>query len=621
MSFFSTKSLTLSDFEQFSDRSEFQDEAMIGRSVFSLFSKNRFKAISSLSFQRYSGETASVVQDFKKALSQKYGAAITNFVFSQQHEQAALLQGLSKKIIAAVLKKAAILKELHFLSYRQFLQTKQNVAIQVVKKLQGTPCYAAALKKYQAIQAQLQEFDEVLAHFEPNVTSRKLFFEKVQRDFQEKRMNIEGLTQSIMVLSDAEEKMKKIFGDSERSQEMLKVFLQHQRVMEELQEQVQGTWRTVAPEEVVTGITKTLDPLIRVIEKAAAVLSSFSVYFKEEDKTNYFSLNQRGEVIVQNQAEKSDSVRKAQEHAARIFFDALKECYGADFINGLRPPENQNQPLTVSEAVEIFKNIHTTFKNLGAFFKKQPLLITKEYLDILIAHPHLAEQMRRDYEELGPQEGSLLQRFQNTIDFGMLLGADCIPSWASSHFLTGHLAAVGVTGVGMIGVVVLSALAGRLIMVMRGHENLQTQAAGVSVVFVMEGILGEIATKIIFPHQHGIAMWAFIRDILTKNSISKIIACGVDASAVAKATLNAFVGGSISGALATREEIRDVETSPLHAERDHHQINVEHEVSFEGKGFRLVGIDIHAVQSMAWKTAVNSLEKLVEAMNRIPITP
>jgi len=291
MGFFSTKAVALSGFEQFSVHSDFPDEAIIGRPLFSLFGKSRFKAISSLSLQRYSGETASVVNDFKKSLSEKYGAEIANFVFSHQYEQAALLQGLTKKTIQAVLKKAAVLKKTDVLSYRQLLQTKDKVAIKVVEKLKGKSCYEEALKKYQVIQAQLQEFDETLTYFEPDLTSGKVLLEKLQRDFQEKLTHVDGLTRSIMALSEAEEKIKKIFGSSERSQEMLKIFLQHQGVMEELKQEFSGTWRPSTAGTAMVEISKNLDPLVRTIEKAATLLSSFSIHFSEENNLNYFSLN------------------------------------------------------------------------------------------------------------------------------------------------------------------------------------------------------------------------------------------------------------------------------------------------------------------------------------------
>jgi len=137
MGLFSTKSLALSDFESFSTASDFREEAMIWRP---LLGRSRFKAISSLSFQRYSGETASIVEDFKKGLAQKYGEEIAGFVFSQDKKQRVLSHGLTKKTIAAVLKKASTLKEAHFFSYRQELQTKEKVAIQVVEKLKETAC-------------------------------------------------------------------------------------------------------------------------------------------------------------------------------------------------------------------------------------------------------------------------------------------------------------------------------------------------------------------------------------------------------------------------------------------------------------------------------------------------
>ena len=199
MGLFSTKSLALSDFESFSTASDFCEEAMIGRP---LLGRSRFKAISSLSFQRYSGETASIVEDFKKGLAQKYGEEIAGFVFSQDKKQTVLSHGLTKKTIAAVLKKASTLKEAHFFSYRQELETKEKVAIQVVEKLKETACYAEAEEKYQELQSYIKDFNNTLTCFESelNLSDKKL--EMLQSYFKEKLSDVDVLARKIQDLSD-----------------------------------------------------------------------------------------------------------------------------------------------------------------------------------------------------------------------------------------------------------------------------------------------------------------------------------------------------------------------------------------------------------------------------------
>ncbi|MBM3857838.1 MAG: hypothetical protein FJ390_07775 [Verrucomicrobia bacterium] len=72
---------------------------------------------------------------------------------------------------------------------------------------------------------------------------------------------------------------------------MLKIFLQHQGVMEELKQEFSGTWRPSTAGTAMVEISKNLDPLVRTIEKAATLLSSFSIHFSEENNLNYFSLN------------------------------------------------------------------------------------------------------------------------------------------------------------------------------------------------------------------------------------------------------------------------------------------------------------------------------------------
>jgi hypothetical protein len=301
--------------------------------------------------------------------------------------------------------------------------------------------------------------------------------------------------------------------------------------------------------------------------------------------------------------------QRAQERAAHVFFEALKECYGADFINELRPEENQNHPLTVEEAIELFQKIHEYFKNLAAFFQKQPLLITKEYLDSLLAHPHLARQVEHDYGELRLRERSLLQSMREMVNTGIIFTAHSIPSVGYSHVITaGHFYfpyALGAIAVANI----TGAAAGLAWSVISGHEQTQMEAAGVSAIFTMESTLGEIATTILFPHSH--TAWAVIRDIVASALIGGGISIGVDATAIVNATRNAFVGGSVSGALAVGAGAQQAPntTSSPRAGADHQQINIEDEVSLEAR----LGI------KGALKIAMNNLSKLVEAINNIPL--
>lgn len=610
MTFSTAKSLTLSEFEQFAVHSNVQEEAIIGRP---LLGSRRFKAISSLSIQRYSGETASIVQDFKKALSQKYGEELAGFVFSQKCEQAALSQGLAKKTITAVLKKASILEGANFLNYRQALKTKHDVAIAVVKKLRGTSCYEEAKKKYKAIQKQLQEFDNALTNFESDLKFDEQRQKKLQYYFQEKLSGVDLLARHIASLLDAEEKIKKIFGSAGRSKEMLKVFLQHQEVMEELKNEFHGTWRPSTCEAAMKGVANSLDPLVRVIEKAATLLSSFSIHFKELPLSSCFSLNQRGEVIVQEQTEKDDSAQRAQEHAACVFFDALKKCYGADFINALRTEENQNHSLTVGEAMELFKKIHGSFERLATFFQKQPLLITKEYLDALLAHPHLARQAEHDDQQLEPPEKSLLQSMRGIINTS-IIGVGHYAASSSYSLIAGshasHLAVLGAAS-GALGIAaVIGAVIGWTALRYR-HEQVQMEAAGISAIFTMESTLSEIATTLIFPD--GGTTWNFIRDTATSGLISGGIGLGVDAPAIVNAARNAFVGGGVSGALTAGAEVQHApvsanSTQSLHAEEPHEQINVEDEVNLDAR----LGI------KYAWSIAVSNLSKLMKAVAFIP---
>lgn len=584
MNLFSTKSLVLSDFEQFSADHSLYQEAIIGRQ---LLGSRRFKAISFLSLQHYSGETKFIVNNFKEVLVRKYGTEIANFAFTHEYEEKALSKGLTRKTIATVLKKAVILEKSDCLNYLQALQTKKHLAIKIVKKLKGTLSYVAAQKKYQLLEQQLQKFHEKLT----GTTWDQCSPDYLRQYFQKKIPYVDDLARSVIALSDTENKIKKIFGTTQLSKEMFEVFLKHQEVMEELKDElkkeVDGTWSSSTLRAAMTEVGKSLDPLIKTIKKSAVTLSAFSKHFDEENFLSYFSLNQRGEVILQDQIEKNVSTQKAQQHAASIFFDALKKCYGIDFINELQPKENQNHPLRIGEAVEIFKKVKESFKNLAAFFQKQPLLITEEYLDVLLMHPHLAEQVERDYSALGLQEKLLLREtnigVSKNIVSAMMISADLIPiNTISAHLVIGAfhcspvLLAVGI-----------GALTGVAWAYMSGYQKVAGEAASISTIYTLEGTLAEIATEAAIP---GSTWGAYLARLFSDRILSGAIHNVVSATGVMNAIHNAFIGGVVSGVLASRTDGYKED------------INIANELSLEER----LGVRY-------------AFEKLIEAISGIPI--
>jgi|GEM_PF-2838152 len=128
----SSNSLSIADFENFSQRTSTSESAIIGKKLFG----SGAKKISSLNFQLGSGGTSSVIEDFRNALIGKYGEEIADFVFSSENEKAALSQGLNKKTIQAVLNKAEAVKKSHFFSYQKAIDNTQKL---VEKKICQLP--------------------------------------------------------------------------------------------------------------------------------------------------------------------------------------------------------------------------------------------------------------------------------------------------------------------------------------------------------------------------------------------------------------------------------------------------------------------------------------------------
>ena len=92
----------------------------------------------------------------------------------------------------------------------------------------------------------------------------------------------------------------------------------------------------------------------------------------------------------------------------------------------------------------------------------------------------------------------------------------------------------------------------------------------------------------------------------------------MDAPAIVKAARSAFLGGSVSGALAAVAEDQHTPTSgnstqSLGAQKKHEQINLEDEVNLDAR------LGIKYALNTTWDFAVNNLSKLMKAIDRIPV--
>jgi hypothetical protein len=572
----------------------------------------QIKAISSSRIPHLTEETQSIVRDFKKVLSEKYGKEVASFVFSQEDEVAALSNGLNKKMIATALKHADHLEEADFSSYQEALKMKNVVAGELLQRLKGTACYERAKKKYEEIKEEIKNFQETAAH--PNLKHEK----QLKQLFQESLQRVDTLARTIriMPLLDNEQKIEKIFSNDEQSQGMLQLFLQHQEVIDKL--------RFSQPQLVNSPVPLTInqiDPLISKIQKAATALSSFSVHCSKENESHCLSSNQHGEVIIQEATTALN--REQQKSATDAFFDALKECYGAPFINQLRSEEQQGAPVTIGEAIEILKKIDQSFKSLAAFLKKQPLFITEEYLQTLLSQPKLAAQVEHDYQQLEPHERSLLQSTQELIstttlqsplltstrelisgtNLRNLLIAEVIPKTIYAHFVVAGTISLPVALLAIATAGITGAAAGLAWSAMSGNPRNWRDAIWTSGSFTMEGTIATIANRLIENSAESIIPFS---SVVTELILSR--GCGL----LARTAQHALIGGTVSGAL-TSDATASIETTPsTETAGNRRPLDLQEELSFENRLCDYVDLKEH------WDVVMARFSELTGAVSGIP---
>ena len=590
--FFSSdsKALRLSDFESFSTYPSLNEEAVIGKKIWG----NGLKAISSLSVQRVFGGTSSIVADFKKALSDKYGEEIAEFVFPPTNQQTALSKGLTKKTIAATLKKASLLEEVDFLKYKKAFQIKESVTIKIVETLETKSCYQAARKKYQELQSHIQDFTNTLTYFDPDLNLSEDNLKMLQSYFKEKLRYISEVSQEIAALaepSEIEKKIIKIFGKSKVSESMVAVVKQHDEVMVEL----------LRPQSRSLKSTPALNPspLIKMLEKANALLTSFSTHFHEENKSIYFSLNQRGEIITQHELDASGS-HHAQMRAAAAFFNALKESYGDFFIDELKPKDEQNNPLSINEAIDIFQKIQNSFQDVSDFLSRQPLLVTTEYIEQLSTHEDLAVAAKSDHETLGSNSSLFLRLTREAVSlsalelgyhFGIIVYNTTLAttslSCAPVLFAIGASAAAG-------------AAAGKFVTLQQTSE-MQREAIGTAAAASTGGTLGDIGS--ILLTQSGGFIGKFLEAHIPFSGFLTSLALSYAGGTAAVSIRNAFFGGAVSGALHAEDNLQ--ETLPASANstlrgarEDESSINLDEEIYPETRLLANLGAVIDVISKI-----------------------
>ncbi len=193
---FSSKSLTLDDFQKFSEQATTSDKAVIGKKFFG----SGFKQIFSFSLQKQFGGTSSIVTDFKKALEEKYGKEIAGFVFSPDDEKIALSQGLSREKINIVLKKAETVSSAsfkdEFLAYHTAIHDKQKLVENKIQQLSSPRELSNVKKKYAQIKEAWDDCADVFDSWHSNNSEETT--QKLREYFQEKLKFIDNIAREVI---------------------------------------------------------------------------------------------------------------------------------------------------------------------------------------------------------------------------------------------------------------------------------------------------------------------------------------------------------------------------------------------------------------------------------------
>lgn len=452
--------LTLADFEYFSQEKTTHDTALIGKK----FLGNGGKQISSLTLQRSSGGTASVVTDFKKALAQKYGQDVADFAFSSEIEKKALSQGLNKKTITTVLNKAITLTNSAFKSdffeYQKVFDSKQEVIKRHLQNTEGASLVKAQTK-YTEIKNTWRDCISTFYSLSPNATEATIA--TLQRHFTQEIQAIDQLAREI-ITNNAERIIQQDQGVSaEEAQEVIRLTTGHlgeeltlhllgclpdheelartiNSILQEATEQPPqqpfsslSSDRAAATDAIAT-YTDSLSletfyqnhPLIKEfvenlnlipeqLKEKTERLHEALLPFTSFDATLplncsfYLSSESNTITIYSPQAALPPPSVEEQKRAAQQFFSTLKAFYGNRFIDTLFQPETQEQPLTIEQIQTVFRTLHETIPLICDALKKNPILITSHYILTLAYNEEAAIEAKANYEQLGAEGNTFLR--------------------------------------------------------------------------------------------------------------------------------------------------------------------------------------------------------------------
>lgn len=477
-----------------------------------------------------------IVQDFSAALEAKYGKEVASFAFSQNQKQQALNAGLSKRVIAEVLKNADLarsaqddikayldmasmniemaqrvhpeidLSELHgkFQKIRDFASWQLN-QFEDIAALQAAleEAISVANNSKQLLNSQMPAALKTELPIEKS-TEHRLSFSPTTVALEEDLDNWEAFPRtSSLTESDIDNILIEV-PDAPITEESLQAslaatHLQHQKVMSELIKRFE-----THPKALEAQLASLTAAIVQAIQQTVPELAAFAHHI-HDDPSLCFHLDANGAVVVRpvNSADTASPLTKEENQKVwHQFCTTLEKCYGKQLLEQMMPDEKREElflsPLTVAAVKYFFDDIQRALEADQDFLKNQPFLVDDKYYNALLANPKLF-QRALEAEQAAATNGTLsIQLARKLFDIGVLTAGghagSAIAGGIATTIFTATGVAVPIIPLTFVASVLCSFVAGRIVG-SRISSDVGSFTANRAAVYTIGGASTEIASK------------------------------------------------------------------------------------------------------------------------------
>lgn len=470
----------LSIYQEFVDRTTIRDDEIVFSVDKTKDSPASLKSASTqTTFQKiyrwlFGQKKSDIVNEFSAALEAKYGKEIASFAFSETQKTQALNAGLSKRIIAEVLKNASFARDAQddFEAYASMAETNINIATEadieieitaLREKFQKVQDFAnrplSDFKNVDTLQAALHEAmrvattsKDILQEKVPaslklqspiiippdaEETRRTTFYSKdtdrgsispttvaIDTDFDGRSLS----RSSSLAHSDEIESTWKEIPDAPISEKAFQTGLeitrrQHQEVMSELKRRFERN-----PKALEAQLTELAGAVIEAIQKAAPELMAFA-HHVDDDPSNHFCLDTDGTIIVRpadsaNSKLTAEEVAQENQKVWRLFYSTLETCYGKPLLERMIPKEQREElfstPLTTGYVKQAFEEMQHALEIDLKFLTNQPFIVDDAYYSALLNDQELLEKALQAEREAAARGTSSIEIGRKLFDVGVL---------------------------------------------------------------------------------------------------------------------------------------------------------------------------------------------------------